>query len=253
MAEAINRRVFAALQMVDAATGQMIFSPIQLQGEGANIFRNKSGFFVIKELHGASEYSASFETPAAPPVGSMELTLSCQDPKRKYLERTLSLSLPRDANPANSDNADSLFNPLVVELYRDVHAKTLVNWSLVRVVATDSGEPVVGAFIQVVRLSDDQLIGRSISNQQGEALVIIPGIPITEFSEGDDEEDEDDSEEEEAVVIQDINVRVELSLADPPQWPVNPDVLQSNHAANIEQTINTSLRTGRTEIVRFAL
>lgn len=253
MAENLDSRVLGAISLVDAATGQRIVEHMSVSSGSATLFRNRSSLYVISDAGGLANYVASFDTPSAPPVGSSVISLEVTDPNNKYLSRVASIALPRDAIAANWQNSDSVFQPISLELYRNVQTKTLVNWSLVRVTAEDgSGAPVSGAFVQVLRVSDDELLGRGITDQRGEALVIIPNIPITIFSDSDEDEDEDD-EDEPAVLVMDINARVEISVAPATQWPVDPDVLQANHNSQIEDTANTSLRTGRTEVVRFVL
>ena len=110
----------------------------------------------------------------------------------------------------------------------------------------------------MVRNSDDKVLSSGLTDQRGEALVIVPGIPITQFAEDDDNGpggrgDRGRPGDPPPVVISEIPVSLELSLAADPEWPANPDVLELNHVPNLVATENLSLRTGQMEKVTIQL
>lgn len=242
-----DQRILAAIRLVDATTSEPVLESLRVHSDSATFIRNRSNHYVIKSANGFDDYVNSFTTPAAIPA-PRDVELTIVDPSNKYLTRAATVTLPRDLNPANREEDDSVFKAIDIELFRNVQSKTLVNWSLVRVSALNADEsPVAGGYIRVVRISDDEILGRGFTDQRGEALIVIPGIPITEFS------DSDDDEPEAAVLVMEVSARVELSVALSAQWPVNPDLLDENHDSQIEETSTIGLRTGRTVSVQFTL
>lgn len=257
MAEDFDARILAGVEFIDAATGARLLQPLTLHSNSARFIRNQSNRYVLVSANGLETYVNNFENaPDEPAPGSINISVSVEDRAGKYLPRTFDLALPRDSDSANSNNANSVFQAIPVQLFRDVATSTLGNWSLVRVSVRDvENHAVAGAFILVTRVSDNEVLGRGMSNLMGETLIAIPGIPITQFSESteDDEEDEDDEAEEQPVLVTEVAATVELSIPDTLQWPGNPDLLESAHAGQIVATQAISLRTGRTETLSFNL
>ncbi len=262
MAESIDRRYLGALKCVDRATGFHLSQHMQLESDDLAFLRNRSNIYVIKKAFGLEQHSNAFEqAPATPVIGSLAFDVEISDPKRGYLPRTIAIDLPRDANPANLDNDNSLFKALDVQLYAAPNAKIMANWSTVRVSvmrthATLGNQPVAAALLRVVRESDDEVLSSGLSDQRGEALVIVPGVPITQFAEDDDGPGGDGGGEPPApapVVISEIPARLEVSVDNGSSWPVNPDLLELNHAANLVASENLTLRTGRMEKVAIQL
>ena len=52
------------------------------------------------------------------------------------------------------------------------------------VTAQATGQPLSGALLRVERTSDATYLAGGISDSRGEALVAIPGIPVTTWEEG---------------------------------------------------------------------
>lgn len=251
MAETIDRRYLGALKCVDRATGFHLTRAIKIEAQQVRFYRNHSSLYVIQDVPGLEQYTRAFNpVPGEPATGSVAVTVSLSDPLNQYLPRSLQINLPRDADPAHSVQEDSLFNPVQVKLYAAPNASLMTNWSTVRVsVIRDSDdsdeEPVAGALLRVVRTADDFVLSSGLSDQRGEALVIVPGIPITQFADETDSNDDDD--EPAPVVVSEIPARLEVSLPANPVWPVDPDELELNHSSNLVKTENLTLRTGRME------
>jgi hypothetical protein len=259
MADFVERRYFGALKCIDKATGFHLNRSMQLSSDDLLFVRNRSNFYVIKQATSLSQYSEAFETaPAEPATASLSFNVEVKDPLGQYLPRMLEVALPRDADPANAGDPASLFQAIDVELYAAPNADIMANWSTVRVSIQQADPelgqvPVVGGLLRVIRNSDDEVLSSGLSDQRGEALVIVPGIPITQFADDLDEEEEFDPDVVTPVVISEIPARVELSLAPVPAWPANPDLLELNHSANIVATENLTLRTGRMEKLAIQL
>ncbi|NNE64328.1 MAG: hypothetical protein HKN34_09615 [Gammaproteobacteria bacterium] len=273
MTESIDRRYLGVLKCIDRATGFHLSQHMRLESDELSFLRNRSNLYVISKAIGLEQHSNAFEkAPTLPATGSIAFDVEISDPKHDYLPRTLVIDLPRDADPANLDNNNTLFKAIDVQLYAAPKAQIMANWSTVRVsVMRDDGplgkQPVAAALLRVIRESDDEVLSSGLSDQRGEALVIIPGIPITQFAD----EDEDDGPgggpggggppgggppgggNPVPVVISEIPARLEVSVASGSDWPVNPDLLELNHAANLVATESLTLRTGRMEKVAIQL
>jgi len=250
--ERVEQRVLGALQLVDRVTQTPLTHALQLKCDTATLVRNRRGFYVITRADGLDAHSAAFQQPpVTPPLEANEYVFEINDPQKRYLPRLLTLQLPRDPDPGNAGNDSSLFTPRDVEMYPAGTASLSHNWSTIRVSVTQgSGTPLRGALIQIIDPAEDRLLAGGISDQRGEALVIVPGVPLTRFADDDGGGDDDDDP---PVVVNTLPVRLELSLGVTTPWPVNPDVLEQNHVANRRVSMDLTLSTGRMESVAINL
>lgn len=255
-----ERRVLGALRCVDATTGVAIANSLQLVIAGANILRNRSGLYVIASAAALPTHEAAFAAaPAAPAVGSVSLTGSIRDPLGRYLPRLVSFALPRDALPAHADNADSLFTPIDVALYPTSNAPLGSNWSVLRISVSEnaSGDALGGALLRVTQ--GPKVLARGLTDWRGEALVTVPGVPVTTWSEDPD-----------AVVVSEISAQLEVIFdvaagtrvamdavrgGRPPavQTLVDPDALDAQRATLAHATQAIVLAAGRAQTVFLPL
>lgn len=186
--ETLDARVLGALQLVDAVTDVTLERAfdVRVLGPGrARLLRNCSGVIVVSAWSELAAHAIAFDAPPAEPAtGSLGLRFSIHDPLGQYLPRAATLTLPREPAAAQSDNADSLFQPARVPLYPSANAATGANWSLLRVSLreTNSGDALGGALLRVRR--NEQVMARGITDARGEALIAIVGVPFLTFSEG---------------------------------------------------------------------
>ncbi len=182
--ERVERRVLGALRCVDATTGAPLDRPLRVQApEGARIQCNRSGLWVIHEWERLAHHAATFaEPPDDVAVGSLTLTLTVSDPLGHYLPRLVRVDLPRDADPANADQPDSLFSPLTVPMYPSATGRVGSNWAClsVSVFELSSGDALGGVLLRVVAAGAVRALG--LSDWRGEALVPVAGIPVTTWS-----------------------------------------------------------------------
>ncbi len=276
MGENLDRRYLGALKCIDRAAGFHLTRLIRVSSDDLVFIRNRSNLYVIKTAAGLEPHLDAFDAaPDAPPAGSLSFDVDVVDPSHRYLPRRIAIALPRDADPANADNDDSIFKPIEVPLYPSPNASLAANWTAVRVsvtrdVAGSAPVPVAGALLRVIRNSDNAVLSSGLTDQRGEGLVIVPGIPITQFA--DDQDDGGGSggggppgggppgggppggfEPPTPVVVSEIAGRLEVSVATGTEWPANPDILEANHAANRVATETLTLRTGQTERVAVQL
>jgi len=250
MLDRLEQRVLGAIRLLDRATNNVILRPLNLSSNDADFSRNRSNLYVITHANGLQHHVDEFEdAPNSPANESIEIDITIYDPLARYLPRVTRVLLPRNANPENADQDNSLFQPINIKLYASSNAPVLNNWSTVRASVfrneTEGRVAVQGALLRVVRVSNNEVLASSLSDERGEVLVIIPGVPITRFADEDDDED--------SVQVSELPVRLEVSYSAASQWPLNPDILESSHSENLQLSQNLSLRTGRMEITNIEL
>lgn len=258
--EHIDTRVLGALRCVDASTRAAVDAPLQVSVDGARVRRNRSGFYVITQADLLAAHEAAFDAPpATPAIGSVVLSASLRDLSGSYLPRIAALALPRDPAPDHADQSTSLFRPIEVEMYPASSAPVGVNWAVLRVSVRESasGDALGGALL-VVR-SSAGVVARGLSDWRGEALVPVPGVPVTTWSD-----------EAEAVVVDETAVTLELvydpatglrTHADavragraPAVLPlVDPDQLEAHRATLPNATLDLRIASGRSQSVSLAL
>ncbi len=179
------RRALGALRFVDANTGALLREPLDVVVAGARLRRNRSGLWVISDVAALQAHGAAFDAPPALPApGSITLQLQVGDPSGRYLPRSATLALPRDAALANAGLPGSLFRAIDLAMFPSPAAPTSANWALLRVsvVEAASGDALGGALLRVTRNGDT--LARALSDWRGEALVPVPGVPVTTWSAG---------------------------------------------------------------------
>jgi hypothetical protein len=185
MVESAVRRVFGALQAVDGNTGLPLTRPLHAEAANARLVRNRLNLYVLTQVDGLQEYAQAFETlPVVPP---QQVTVTLSDPAGHYFPAQVVVDLPRDPDPANEANEDSLFRPVQMSLYPTPNYGPFPGSAMVRVraVALGSNDPLPGAVVRVLRDTDgddiEEVIGRGltgwIGRTQGEALVPLFGVP----------------------------------------------------------------------------
>jgi hypothetical protein len=242
--EHVDRRVLGAVRFVDAATRVPVPEPLLVTAPGVRFIRNRSGWYVIAAAPGLERHVDAFHAPpAVPPLESIALTLTVRDPGGRYLPRVHTLRLPRDPDPA-SPAATSLFRPVDVTLFPAPATRPPVGWAVVRasVVAAVTGAPVAGALIRVVRTSEGRHLASGLTDERGEAIVSVPGIPITTSEEGDG-----------PVVATEIEVTLEVIVDPAVAGAADPDDLELRHAALTVTTVTAMLASRRVLIASFSV
>jgi hypothetical protein len=196
----IERRVLGALRCVDATTRAGIETPFRVDVANAAIQRNRSGLYVIVAALGLADHASAFSTaPATPAAGSVRLTATITDPSGRYLPRLAALALPRDPLPSHRANSTSLFRPVEVAMYPSTIAPSGANWAVLNVSVAEkaSGDALGGALLIVT--SAAKTLARGLTDWRGEALLAIPGVPVTTWSN-----------DPHAVVVSEIAVKVKI-------------------------------------------
>ena len=257
--EAVEHRAIAALRCIDGATRIPIDGPLEVEVARSTVRRNRSGLYVIASAAALPGFDAAFpQQPVDPPVGSLSLRAVLRDPSGRYLPRSASIALPRDPAPANAAQPTSLFRPLDLAMYAGSAAPTEVNWSLLRVSVSDGthGDALGGVLLRV--LQGTVVLARGMTDWRGEALVAIPGVPVTTWSDDPG-----------AVVVDAINAQLEvtaetaalqrIAVVDvragraPASLPVSdPDALEAATGPGFHrQAQAVVLRAGRSQVISF--
>jgi hypothetical protein len=198
--ERVERRVLGALRCVDATTGAGIDAPLNVTVESARIQRNQSGLYVIAAATALAEHEATFTTPPAlPAIGSVQLSATLADPSGHYLPRRTTLNLPRDPQPTHAANTDSLFRPVEVAMFPSSVAQVGENWAVLHVSLgeTNTGDALGGALL--ILANGATILARGLTDWRGEALLPVPGVPVTTWST-----------DPHAVVVSEIDVQIRV-------------------------------------------
>jgi hypothetical protein len=252
--EDVDRRVLGALRLVDAITGQRVTERLDVAAAGVTFVRNLSGDLVIRSVTAAVSAAlrahgfAFGAAPAEPAVGALELDVRIADPRHRYLPRRVGVALPRDPDPTNASSPDSLFQPVIVRMHRSAAGAVAGGWSVIRAHVTGPGGAGVlaGALIRVLRASDDTLLGGGVTDERGEALIAVAGVPVTTFDAGNGDEEADDVAEG-PVLITSVPVTLQVVFDEEAGWPPDPDDLEARAAELEVRTVNASLRSGEAQ------
>ena len=259
--ERVERRVLGAVSVVDATTGTRIADGLALTPPAsARLQRNRSGLHVITHVDVLAAHESAFgAAPATPALGSVALALRIDDTRGRYLPRLASVALPRDPTPADALPPNSLFVPVALALYPSASARIGANWATLRVTATETatGDALGGALVIVT--VGAVIVGRGLSDWRGEALVAVPGVPVTTWSDAPG-----------AVVVNEIDAAVTLVVdlaagtrvaaaqvhagKAPATLPcVDPDAIEAHRATLHTTSKATKLATGRSQSLSLTL
>lgn len=249
--EQVDRRILGAIRFVDSTTGLPITSALSVKSGGLLRFvRNLSAHYVIAGAPGLEAHTIAFaKPPDSPAVGTLTFEISIDDPARKYLSRRHTLKLPRDPDPNKAGASDSLFRAAEVRLFPSSTAFTGVGWAVIRasVVRKGTDDPLNGALLRVTKkngtLADEaKPLGVGLTDKRGEALVAVPGIPVTTFGEGAG-----------AVTTNEIDITI-AAFFDPEASAIpDPDDLEARRANLKSVTIDTQLGSGRVIPLKFEI
>lgn len=181
--EDVDRRVWAALRPIDAVTRLPVDRALRVSGPGQTWIRNLRGLLVLQEVLEPTAqrdefiaYEDSFAAPTA--VTAVTVRALLEDPQRRYLARSVSIALPR-SDTAAPGVMPPLFEPIDVPMYAAPSAPLAAPWAVLRVHVTRGGVSAAGCAITVHEPGDeDAVLGRGQSDERGEAVVAISGVPV---------------------------------------------------------------------------
>jgi hypothetical protein len=176
----LDRRALALIELVDIA-GRPVLAPAELAGDDMRFFAKGGGRYALLEAPGFDAHISSFTAPPQSPVnGSTAFDVDIRIASAIYESRKAELKLPRNANPADRDTVDSLFQPLQITIHPSTGAPVPATAAAVRVsVAHKTNKKMVGNALVRVRSTNGKFTGTGLTKTAGEALVIIPYFPIS--------------------------------------------------------------------------
>lgn len=182
--EGLESRALAAIRFFDAETRVPTAEPVVVSGEGLRIIRNVSGLHVIMDAPGFSDYATHFELPVSPPA-TQTFTLVARVPSRRYLSRSFTLQLPRDTSPGPNDTlpSNSVFRPVDVTLYPSSLMSPSARSAVVRIRVEDKNGKALPDALVALSLAEPSIERWGLSNELGEALILVPGIPIADWGD----------------------------------------------------------------------
>ncbi len=214
----IDERILGAVRFLDSVTRLPVDTPLAVRATGirkvipppATVVREiavrwtrtRRGLLALRsvaDLDGADPAARSTEP------GSYELDLAIFDPAGRYLPRRRTIRLPRDPLPARADETPPalpsdldpdqeedtpgpLFQPIDVLLFPAPVVEVSAGWAALRATITGATADarLGGALVRVLRVDPHGLthLGNALSDERGEALVAVTGIPATTFDGG---------------------------------------------------------------------
>ena len=243
MLDRLERRVLGAIRLIDATTGRPLQRPLSVSAEGVRFLVNRAQLYVISRAPGLDAHSAAFAAPPETPApGSAPIEITIDDPLGEYLPRRATIPLPRSAAPG-ADEPD-LFAPEAVRVLPSPNAALRQNWSGVRLSLRLADErPVRGALINLRRSAEDgaaedgpdadegELVASGLSDERGEALVILPGLPVSRSAGASEPTEEPQPEPDDGeVTTPETPVTLEIVVDPDLPWPVDPARLMANRA-----------------------
>jgi hypothetical protein len=174
-----DRRVLAALTFSDAA-GRTVQSPVRVAASGLRLLVKRPGELVVTEAPGLAAHTAAFDAvPAMPAVGSVVVQLDLVPADPALGPRRFALPLPRDPDPANAANANSLFRSAEVPLLPAPSGSVTGLLAAVRVGVrrNDDGRRIEGALVRL-RPEGGRPQARALTDAAGDALLLVPAVPL---------------------------------------------------------------------------
>ncbi|MEE9432849.1 MAG: hypothetical protein V3V15_01245 [Sphingorhabdus sp.] len=174
----LDRRALALIQMTDIF-GRPVEGNVDVDGPGILIVRKSGGRIAITSAEGFAQHESSFtKAPSSPALQSRKLTLEFSPYETRYAARSYQLVLPRDADPANSDQRQSIFAAEIVTLLPDNGLVAAGSTCFLRVEVTRASD---GALIENALIrgksNNDQFTAIATTNHAGEATLVFANIP----------------------------------------------------------------------------
>lgn len=239
----VDRRVFAAIRLLDAVTGAPIQGAVTVSSDEVELQTNRSGLVIVTGLKRPSAtglmaeseltefvasrgYSLQLNFGAAPP-SSLPFNLEVSDRSGRYLSRRCALRIV----------ARSLSDPLArpTPFDRDMMPSPIMQaWpgsAVLRVTVTQAGVRLPGVLLLIRRSTGVEVLARSMTDENGEGLVLIPRLPVSTWVDTDRDGQVDAGE----VTTSATSLRL-AAIFDPSNWDASarsllqlpePDLLQA--------------------------
>lgn len=182
--ETIDRRILGAIVFLDAL-GRRVRSPVAAAAAGATLWQKEPGVLIVAGAPGLSDHVAAFVgPPGVPALGSVELAVDLVPADPALAPRRAIVPLPRDPDPANAAEPDSLFRPQEIVLWPSPRGVPSGFAAALRVTLRRStdGARIEGAVLRVQ--PDGRPAALALTDAAGEALLLVPGVPLSTPGDG---------------------------------------------------------------------
>lgn len=176
----LDRRALALLALVDPF-GRPLVGPALLTGDGLRTVAKSEGRWAVLGCKGLEAHVGSFESaPASPAQGSVACAIDIRPADAGLAPRRAVVPLPRDPDPANRGEDDSLFEPVTIALLPSPRCPIPGTSAAVRVTVRkrNDGRRVANALVRVAS-NNGQFAAQSVTDAAGEALVIVADFPMS--------------------------------------------------------------------------
>ena len=175
----LDRRALALLALRDSF-GRPVRSPVLVTGEGVRTLIKDDGTIAVLDAPGFAAHAAAFAAPpATPALGSKSIPLAIVPADPRLQARRFVLKLPRDPDPANAAQADSLFRAAEVTLLASALQRQEALSCVVRVtVHRESDGALVGKALVRARSDNGQFEAIAVTDRLGEAALVFPNLPV---------------------------------------------------------------------------
>ena len=223
MVERVDRRVLGAIRLLDGVTNTPVVRPMRLEADDLTLQRNRSGHYVVVAAEGLESHVGVFETPPAPPTPgapapeSLSFQVAISDPTRAYLPALATVALPRRFDLAAEIR--DLMEPIDIALASSTARAMPLAWASLRVTVEDTtGAPIRGALVEALStgVGAGAQLGWGLSNDRGETLVPVQGLPAMREVENDPNDPDDNQ-----IVTAETPVTIRATADRRRPWPVN--------------------------------
>lgn len=176
----LDRRALALLELLDGY-GAPVAGPVAIAAKGVRSAPKALGRIAILDAPGFAAYTAAFAAPpASPAVNSRTLVLDLTPIDPGVLPRRLSLKLPRNPNPAQREQANSLFQPVRVELSPSPRVAATGGACVLRASVRRAGDGamVENALVRA-RSADEAHSAWALTDAAGQAALVFPALPVS--------------------------------------------------------------------------
>ena len=249
MPDVLERRILGAFRMVSAVTATSIESDFAVDAGALDVWRNRSGIYVVRDAPGMHALTLQSEPDMASIPAQQQFELKVSDRSQRYLPRRFKLTLPRKIAPPS--DPESVMKAVPVALYPGGAAPVALTWAMLRVSVVKSGAAQrVGlpwSIVQVKQKSDGNVLKTGMSDARGEALIAVVGLPVRAAGGNGG-----------ALMTSDVDVEVTAffdpeNLNQPADFVPDPDELLAKLATLKSNTQGLKIASGRTSTVTMAI
>jgi hypothetical protein len=171
-----TRTMLAAVQFTDAVTGLPVTCPVKVQGDGLRIWEKPNGRVLVMAVDDDKD----------PTAAKTNHVINCRPSDPAYMPRKASIAIPRTSD----GTSESIFNSIPITLYPSTSYRCMGNLGgLLVTVKEPPGNVVQGVVVTLKQTDTPSITTRTITNAAGEALLMVKGAAVVQYSAGTHTED----------------------------------------------------------------